>query len=371
MMKLRTHLPAAPSRGELVSEAYFARFGEASDKRAARRTRQLRTRPPQYTVVLSRRVGSYRGFGSSAKEALEAARTELRIVRATGALPREPFAVRHPHVLLGPAVVAHRLRWSSQPRARRRATVPILPAPHVGVEIEVRLMDASRETLEEIIALDRGLRHWVNVGTDGSIRHEGARDTAEIRVCAPRAHLGPILKHLFEVARPVGLAVDTSCGLHVHLDQRGSAPEERTGMYSRLVRALPLLISMVPASRRDNPFCMKNTPSRSFPSSRYHAINPSTGKDTVEVRLHSGSTSAEKIVRWVAVLASIAYASDEAFGARVPRTLDGWSDRLAWGWALEGWVATRLRKFSPSSPLLPERSPRISVADVREDSEAF
>ena len=74
----------------------------------------------------------------------------------------------------------------------------------------------------------------------------------------------------------------------------------------RLGKSLPLLASMVPKSRRDNQYCKLDVNSPNS-SSRYYAINlQSLNKfNTIEVRLHSGTTDFDKIIHWARLLNGI------------------------------------------------------------------
>lgn len=99
--------------------------------------------------------------------------------------------------------------------------------------------------------------------------------------------------------------VNTTCGLHVHIDARNRSHK---AMYKRLVQSLPALRWLVPESRRTNDRYCKLVTDTTFPArdreERYKAINGQSYYDhqTIEVRLHSGTVNAEKIIMWVDLL---------------------------------------------------------------------
>lgn len=148
-----------------------------------------------------------------------------------------------------------------------------------------------------------------------TVKHDGSID-------APSTHIGleftvlfrrndrTSLAELCRVLRELGASVNRSCGLHVHLDQRDLI-DAKTGRTKkakvmkrgeRLGAVLPLLASMLPHSRRSNSYCRLET--SNFNGNRYSAINMTAFKkyNTIEVRLHSGTTDLNKINNWIDLL---------------------------------------------------------------------
>ena len=118
------------------------------------------------------------------------------------------------------------------------------------------------------------------------------------------------LEALCNVLRELGAEVNKSCGLHVHLDCRdlfeaGRLNARKAGLRAnRIVNALPVLAEMVPASRRANTYCRLGKSRRPSSSDRYWAVNTTALSrfKTIEVRLHSGTTSFSKINNWIDLL---------------------------------------------------------------------
>lgn len=147
---------------------------------------------------------------------------------------------------------------------------------------------------------------FVSVKGDGSIRPEEGYFAAELTILCKRNDRSN-LKRLTELLNHMGARVNKSCGMHVHLDQRdligtdGLVNKRAFNKRARnLGKALPMLASMVPASRRENSYCRLIVSARD----RYSAVNLTAFRKykTIEVRLHSATTDFEKINNWIDLL---------------------------------------------------------------------
>lgn len=114
------------------------------------------------------------------------------------------------------------------------------------------------------------------------------------------SNLEKICKLLFDV----GAEVNSTCGLHVHLDARDMNARQASMASCKLVKALPVLTSIVPKSRRTNDrYCQYGRSHRMNGDDRYRMINTTAYNrhKTVEVRLHSGTINYKKISQWVKI----------------------------------------------------------------------
>lgn len=178
---------------------------------------------------------------------------------------------------------------------------PLCPATFrydraVGVEVEC-FGEVSRKSLAEALPL------WAGVTGDGSISPTEGQ-AHEVRVLLVRRELEPRLFRLCKRLEALGLKVNRSCGLHVHLDQRGQT-EAQVEKRAKVMDAwLCALQELVPASRRDNSYCRFGTSWKD----RYRAVNlcAFSAHQTLEVRLHSGTTDYTKILAWVRLLELLA-----------------------------------------------------------------
>ncbi len=101
--------------------------------------------------------------------------------------------------------------------------------------------------------------------------------------------------------------VNKTCGTHVHFDMRGKDEAAVKLAGGRLARYVPVLKRMLPESRRNNQYCKDTINGIGNRGSRYAFVNlHSYGKhQTLEVRGHSGTISAAKILNWIQICDTI------------------------------------------------------------------
>lgn len=137
----------------------------------------------------------------------------------------------------------------------------------------------------------------------------GTDNGHEISIVAKSTQITDIITKVCSVLQKHDADVNSTCGLHVHLDMRGF-DEKRS--FANLVKTQKLLYSMVPFSRFENQYCRPNKHGFDMGvyCGRYWAINPAAYSEhkTIEVRLHSGTINAVKINHWIKLLQKIAYA---------------------------------------------------------------
>lgn len=224
---------------------------------------------------------------------------------------------------------------------------------YVGVEIEC-FGYFSQDTVADAI-VKAGLSHHVTVKGDGSIdapsecgcenRDECSCDSSmtgvELSVMFKESETVDILTRVCRVLNGLEADVNGSCGLHVHIDARNRPPVETA---RRLVRAQELLYRMVPVSRSRNNFCARSKSASLSPKTRYRGVNTAAyGKfRTIEVRIHSGSVNADKIINWVKVLTKIA---DTPY-TRLPSSLKGLKRVFGFDDTVLEYVKNRLLKFA-------------------------
>lgn len=167
------------------------------------------------------------------------------------------------------------------------------------------------ETFNEIKReIQKNKIKYVSMKHDGSIDPESDYIAIEFTVLTRMDDMKN-LEQLCQVLEKVGAKVNSSCGLHIHLDQRdvykrndsarSVTRKELAARVMRLNQALPLLASIVPKSRRTNRQYCRLEKSTLRTSTRYIAINTQSLSKfgTVEVRLHSATTNFVKISNWI------------------------------------------------------------------------
>lgn len=202
---------------------------------------------------------------------------------------------------------------------------------HIGVELE--FVSKANEKVIGNALLDAKLDSYVCLKHDGSLRVSKQGDTThELTILVKEREYAEIIPKVCAVLKATGGYVNKSCGMHVHLDMRARKPEVA---YDRLLKSLEILYRMTPPERRYNKFCLRNAPDMPFNANigeRYWAVNPQaySRHKTIEIRLHSGSLNAVKVVNWVKLLLliisttnALAYRNPQRFidGMKVPPEL--------------------------------------------------
>ena len=227
-------------------------------------------------------------------------------------------------------------------------------AEYVGIEIECIL--PSGQSMTPLMPYAR----WIDIGGDGSISYHEGEMGKEIRVCIKRDELRAVIPGIIGALNEMGARVNTSCGLHVHLDQRHNPKPEET--QAKLVRSLGLLYTVVPASRRNNAYCKRNRRDSLRAKSRYRAINGLSyfRHKTIEVRLFAGTLNATKIINWVETLLAIAHG---AIVLRCPQNFD--TARKHWPLLSDenvAWLKARQAQFGALNSAVPEETENVEAA---------
>jgi hypothetical protein len=156
----------------------------------------------------------------------------------------------------------------------------------LGIEIEC-LRPYGREVV---------LPLWSRSSGDGSIRSMPNTDPIEYKLLLKRSELEMRLHKFCSLISDH--KVNTSCGLHVHLDCRGRTESDVRAIAKRMTAWLIALKEFVPESRRNN----TDYAALSFSeTNRYRAVNFTAFAKykTLEIRLHSGTVDYTKIIAWV------------------------------------------------------------------------
>ena len=225
-------------------------------------------------------------------------------------------------------VVRYKDRWSSMtPDSLEEKFLPKGSA--IGVEIEylARCRETDEEGEYDTSTMDFQMPtkeiYGTSFGYDCSLRssepyHYG--EGREVRIMLRQGRWGRLEK-LCEHLKSQGAEVNKSCGLHVHLDVRDLSKTATITRCKRLESALPWLFTLVPSSRR-----WSRKPCEKYPEGvtnqycqpyfnegeKYAAVNMAAygrssygGRKSIEVRVHSSSLNAKKIIRWIELLSII------------------------------------------------------------------
>jgi hypothetical protein len=158
----------------------------------------------------------------------------------------------------------------------------------------------------------------------------------------------------------LGAKVNKSCGLHVHFDCRHLEARQVTTLGKRIALTVPALKQLLPKSRQSNSYC-RDTINSHKRGSRYVFVNLHSyfKHKTLEIRGHSGTTDAEKILYWIELLQAI-------MGKRNTTVVNHAEDLLVHfklSPKLETYVLNRFSKFNRTSLVEPSD-------DVSDDNQA-
>jgi hypothetical protein len=250
----------------------------------------------------------------------------------------EALALRNSGMSYG--AIARQLGYGNYPSAARYAVMAALRNQVSTTTVEVRQFGVEAEFYnitpsQAVAALQavgirvsfEGYTHAVTsdwkIVTDGSVtgRNTGQGTGLEL--------VSPILKGeegLLELEKALnaldgaGAKVNTTCGLHVHVDTAGMNNVQRKNFFNSYVRNQELMDRLVSQSRRNNRnYTMPYSASQADVyaecaatgrggNNRYFTVNvnslPKYG--TLEFRQHQGTLNGKKVVAWVQMLLAIA-----------------------------------------------------------------
>ena len=208
----------------------------------------------------------------------------------------------------------------------------LISARPIGVEMEVQY--PTRKKLNEAI---HELPEYVGVGTDSSISGNGV----EIRLPPASGVVAEnMTKNVCDTLKKHGFKTDSSCGLHIHFEMKDiddlTASNQLVAIQSLWMLYLSfedVILSFLPPSRRSSRYCkvfrseyrldeidncknmdqiertwyraenmhqIVSAKSDSHHESRYRGINlhPLFSARHMEVRYHTGTIQANKILQW-------------------------------------------------------------------------
>jgi hypothetical protein len=228
---------------------------------------------------------------------------------------------------------------------------PMTAERHVGIEIECGIKIEKEELADKLMHL----AGYVMIKSDSSVGVPD-RNNIEINVCAPMSIYKDILRQLTDVlnSKEVGAKVNKTCGLHVHLDAReyGYNFSQLNNNYSRLVAVQSILYSMQPKSRQNNSYC-KRSKTRNIRrgSARYQGINAQSlwKYNTIEIRLHAGTTEYLKIVNWVDLVCGVMYSAVQPPKRSMTSVRSFFRTFQEVPTSLMEYVVERINRFSDSS----------------------
>jgi hypothetical protein len=234
-------------------------------------------------------------------------------------------------------------------RMRRDLRTTLLPINAFGVEFEGfgvphvtlarALTDAGLPTTAE--GYNHATRDHFKVVSDASVQGPNPFELVTPKLFGASGFAR--IRALCRVVTSQGGDANVSTGLHVHVDAWNCKIRDARNLLGLWHRIQPVVLMLVPPSRRGNHYAKPVTPElieavsamRSVSQlgriDRYFSLNLSAyaRHGTFEFRLHSGSFNAEKVVSWVVLVLLVTAAARAGIDpSSVPQTWEGVAEAI-------------------------------------------
>lgn len=223
-----------------------------------------------------------------------------------------------------------------------RAKKPNGNENHIGIEIEF-LSKNHREFICDRL-FEAGMGKYVHIHDDGSLRAEGEFKFAhEMNILVKQSEYHKVVNKICEVLNgKCGVNVNLTCGLHVHIDMRN---RDVNKCFHNLVSMQQFLYAMLPAARRSSKYSYPVKGTKIQKRERYHGVNAEAFAkyQTLELRMHCGTTQGKKINNWIALLLAMCDAPQTTF---VPVSLADLQECITIDKPLLDYVTARIAKFA-------------------------
>jgi hypothetical protein len=183
---------------------------------------------------------------------------------------------------------------------------PTTPEKHLGIELEFCIPVPVKDVALALAKAD--LQNNVTLKSDGSLRARPGEYAIEANILVAESDSHRVVKAVCSVLNSLGAYVNETCGMHVHLDMRN---RDLKKCYEQLFQAQKFLIETQPPNRREGEYCKK----QEYPTfaqakaagARYRVINAAAfdSHKTLEIRSHSGTTDANKVLQWTGLLTGL------------------------------------------------------------------
>lgn len=220
----------------------------------------------------------------------------------------------------------------------------------IGVEIECIIpgYESQSDCKKDLkCAFNNKSINRVSIKSDGSLDADGDDCPIEVTILFNlKSGYEPLMK-LCSVLEDFGAYINSSCGLHVHLDVRNESKDVVRRIGRKIARCLPVLKYIMPKNRLNNTYCKIGMSRMSNSGDRYFAVNLKSYQKfkTIEIRLHNGSVNFEEIKNWIDLLTLIR----KSYVATIQQTFQQLCDTLNLSDVLTGYVEKRIDKYNPDA----------------------
>jgi len=172
-------------------------------------------------------------------------------------------------------------------RAKKRGysfrKYPKTDEPHLGIEIECYAKTGG--VYSALLALSKA------PSDDNSLPVYGC----EFKLLKPARTAASYAAKFVRRLSEVGAEVNSSCGLHVHLDARAVDYRRQAAFIDWLAKWQKWWFGIMPPSRRNNTYL------RWLPDNTHYAWAHISPFETIEIRIHGGTLNPHKVEGWISV----------------------------------------------------------------------
>lgn len=179
----------------------------------------------------------------------------------------------------------------------------IAPAGSLGQwrTIEFEMIFKHPDYRTAFVKWSRGKRyhHYITVKGDGSIKPNHTGEVGAEIVVSFKVGEDQIVRDVCAYLRDKAY-VNATCGTHVHFDFRHKSKAQASEIGIKFGKCVPALKTILPRVRRNSEYCARHDVSS---ENRYSFVNL-TAYDkykTLEIRGHSGTLVATKILNWIKI----------------------------------------------------------------------
>lgn len=215
--------------------------------------------------------------------------------------------------------------------------------------IEFEMIFKSEQDVDDFIKFCKKKRYtkFVTIKEDGSIEADYPNEVPFEVVVSFRSGAEAIVKNICAFLKDRAY-VNESCGAHVHFDMRSYKKSTVEKYGKRLANCVPALKQILPKSRRSNEFCDQTINRLDGYDTRYAFVNLQAYNKhkTIEIRGHSGTLNAKKILNWIKICETIMLTGRAKTKIKTTDELIKYYD---FGKKLKGFIKRRYNKLNAPS----------------------
>lgn len=180
---------------------------------------------------------------------------------------------------------------------------------HIGVEIEFLCPYGERTEVNGFF-VEAKLTDKVRIMTDRTVQEKGLYGWEACIIAKEHSYRG-IVEDVCQVLKNMKASVNSSCGLHIHIDAR---KRDVKTLYHNMVSSQELFFRLTTPDRRKNKYCAPQASKEWDQASASHwsAISSMSyvKHGTIEIRTHYGTLDARSIIAWGDLLITLANLKD-------------------------------------------------------------